>query len=149
MLEETPEKGWRFVQLHQYRIDDLSQLYCSAHQRVPTRRAFPTVVVLSARHPGPTVRRVGKRSSPARRLGFRVVRRRGLLDIEGPAVGGGLNPNRCIQRTVLRAVSRRRRYLIGELLDQLESRARFSIARDRVGRHGFTVLVDGPAMPFH
>jgi hypothetical protein len=73
-----------------------------------------------------------------------------LLDIEGLAVGRGLNPNLCTQRTVLTAVSRRGRYLLREVPDQLEPGVRFSIASDGdVAPHGNTVLVEGRALLFH
>jgi len=90
-----------------------------------------------------------QRPSLNRTAGVRVVCRRGLLRIEGLAVGRGLNPNLSTQRTVLTAVSRRGRYLLREVPDQLEPGVRFRIASDGVAPHGINVLVERRAMLFH
>jgi hypothetical protein len=66
-----------------------------------------------------------QRSLPDRRLGFPVVRRRGLLGVEGLTVGVGLDAESSPRPMVLTAVRRRIRHLLREVLDQLESGVRF------------------------
>ena len=60
------------------------------------------------------------------------MRRRGLLGIEGLAVGAGLDPDRRLQPLVLSAIGRRIRDLLRQLSNQLESGLGFSIASDGV-----------------
>jgi hypothetical protein len=72
-----------------------------------------------------------------------------LLGIEGLAIGVGLDPDRCLQRLAPTAVNRRGRNLRREVLDELKSGVRFSIASDGIALHGVSLLVDGHAVLFH
>ena len=91
-----------------------------------------------------------QRPSLDRRAGVHVVCRRGLLSIEGFAVGGGLDPDRCPQRVAPPAVNRRSRDLIREVPNPLESGVSVSIASDGgVALHGVSLPIDGHPVLFY
>jgi len=77
------------------------------------------------------------------RLESRVVRRRGLLGIEGFSVRVRFDPDRLPQRAVLTAASVRRRQLLLEVRNPLESGGRVghtcggvALHRDSLAAHG-------------